>query len=147
MTNASDIINEAIRHALQEDVTWSKNDNGGIDMTIGQSKLDKDNIGLNKVDTRVFGTKNDVLNGDGTRTRGGGSSVGEKNDQRADMIRLYSDTITWIENGRNGEFNVDEYNLPRKTRTAWIANIKTRHFRMAKQSHGATKHSTLQHGS
>ena len=43
--NAREIINEAIRHTLQEDVTWAKNDNGGIDMTIGQSKFDKDNIG------------------------------------------------------------------------------------------------------
>ena len=48
---------------LNEGVDWSKNDNGSINFSINQNKDNNSNKGKNSVDTRVFGTKDDILRG------------------------------------------------------------------------------------
>lgn len=116
------IVVESVNYVLKEDVTWSKNDDGGIDMSIGHSTTDKDNVGNNKVDTRVFGTKNDVLNGDGTNNHA--VSINDKSQNRNDLITLMRDTITWIETGRKGSFDLNKYNIPLRSRGAWVKNIQ-----------------------
>ena len=65
--NIKDMVNSTLQ-ILFEGVDYSfNNDNGSVDFSINQDKTDKGNIsGGLSVDTRVFGEKNDILNGDGT---------------------------------------------------------------------------------
>lgn len=65
--NIKDMVNSTLQ-ILFEGVDYSfNNDNGSVDFSINQDKTDKGNIsGGLSVDTRVFGKKNDILNGDGT---------------------------------------------------------------------------------
>ena len=55
-------INESKILAL-EGVDWSRLDNGLLSMSVNQRKDNNSNKGTNSVDTRVFGTKDDILNG------------------------------------------------------------------------------------
>ena len=65
--NIKDMVNSTLK-ILFEGVDYSfNNDTGSVDFSINQDKTDKGNIsGGLSVDTRVFGTKDDILNGDGT---------------------------------------------------------------------------------
>ena len=70
--NIKDMVNSTLK-ILFEGVDYSfNNDTGSVDFSINQDKTDKGNVsGGLSVDTRVFGTKDDILNGDGTaRVRG-----------------------------------------------------------------------------
>ena len=70
--NIKDMVNSTLK-ILFEGVDYSfNNDTGSVDFSINQDKTDKGNIsGGLSVDTRVFGTKDDILNGDGsTRATG-----------------------------------------------------------------------------
>ena len=72
INNIKDMVNSTLQ-ILFEGVDYSfNNDTGSVDFSINQDKTDKGNVsGGLSVDTRVFGTKNDILNGDGTtRARG-----------------------------------------------------------------------------
>lgn len=39
------ITNNQCKRLFTEDVSWARNDNGTMNVSIGQSKLDKDNLG------------------------------------------------------------------------------------------------------
>ena len=62
--NIKDMVNSTLK-ILFEGVDYSfNNDTGSVDFSINQDKTDKGNIsGGLSVDTRVFGTKDDILNG------------------------------------------------------------------------------------
>ena len=89
---------------LREDVSFSKNNNGTVNMNIGQSKLDKDNSGGIKVDTRVFGTRNDILNGDGSANRNT-NSLSRSVMERKAAIYAYKELVDYISNGKRGNVN------------------------------------------
>lgn len=114
------IISEEQCGRLFEDVRWSDNGNGGVDMTIGQDKTDAMNIGNKRVDTRVFGNKQDILYGDGT-SNGKVSSLSDTVLSRRALITTYTNFIEFLKgNWRNDNINTifQDKNCPQKTVTA-----------------------------
>lgn len=96
--NGFDIINEG--------VDWSKNDNGSINFSINQNKDNNSNKGKNSVDTRVFGTKDDILRGK-ILTKNGNESGNSKSleqnyKSKQAAIQFYQNVIQYIQNGRKG---------------------------------------------
>ena len=96
--NWLDIINEG--------VDWSKNDNGSINFSINQKKDNNSNKGKNSVDTRVFGTKDDILKGK-ILTKNGNESGNSKSleqnyKSKQAAIQFYQNVIQYIQNGRKG---------------------------------------------
>ena len=57
------MIESAVNKLIQEGITYKSNGNGTIDASINSLQTDKAN---KEVDTRIWGSKNDVLYGDGT---------------------------------------------------------------------------------
>ena len=106
---------------LREDVSFSKNNDGTVNMNIGQSKLDKDNSGGIKVDTRVFGTRNDILNGDGS-ANGHVNNLSRSVMVRKAAIYAYKELIDYISNGKKG--NINRIFSDKNTPTVTISTIK-----------------------
>ena len=96
--NRLDIINEG--------VDWSKNDNGSINFSINQNKDNNSNKGKNSVDTRVFGTKDDILRGKILTKNGNESGTSKSLEQnyksRQAAIQFYQNVIQYVQNGRKG---------------------------------------------
>lgn len=93
-----------------------------IDFSINQDKSDKANTGKNSVDTRVFGSKNDILHGDGTNNRT--KSLYKQNNSKQSAIKFYQSIINYVKNGRKGEIYTDQF-LDKTTYTAvmkWFEN-------------------------
>ncbi len=104
------ITNNQYKRYLHEGVDWKPNGNGGIDMHINQDQTDAGNMsGKLSVDTRVFGTKDKVLNGDGTM-RKSSKSFNELQADRDAESKFYAAFAEWVKNGRHGEFNM--HNAP-----------------------------------
>lgn len=133
---------------LFEGVEWSRNNNGGVNMSITQDKSDKKNIGgLNSVDTRVFGDRDEVLYGDGTASLKTNSLSQSVLSRRAVMV-AYQNLITFINKGRAG--NIDKFlrmdkNLPKQTLTTikkllenpddeYVLNAARKNYEKAKQN-------------
>lgn len=57
------MVESAVNKLIREGITYKSNGNGTIDATINSLQTDKAN---KEVDTRIWGSKNDVLYGDGT---------------------------------------------------------------------------------
>lgn len=119
--------NRYIFHLLPEGVTYTKQgtqyDDAPIDFNINQDKTDKGNIGKNSVDTRVFGSKHDILYGDGTANKNS-KSLSQQNNSKQSVIKFYQSIIDYIKNGRQGEIYTDEF-LDKATYTAvmkWFSN-------------------------
>ncbi len=106
---------------LREDVRFSKNNDGTVNMNIGQSKLDKDNSGGIKVDTRVFGTRNDILNGDGSANRNT-NSLSRSVMERKAAIYAYKELVDYISNGKRG--NVNRIFSDKNTPAVTVSTIK-----------------------
>lgn len=92
--------------ALNEGVDWSKNDDGSINFSINQNKDNNSNKGKNSVDTRVFGTKDDILRGkiltkNGTES-GNSKSLEQSYTSKQAAIKFYQNVIQFIQNGRKG---------------------------------------------
>lgn len=91
---------------INEGVDWSKNDNGSINFSINQKKDNNSNKGKNSVDTRVFGTKDDILKGK-ILTKNGNESGNSKSleqnyKSKQAAIQFYQNVIQYIQNGRKG---------------------------------------------
>lgn len=87
------IIKEAAEYALlSEDVRYQPNGNGSFDVSIGNSRLDKDNLGGSNADTRVFGSFNDVMYGDGSM-RGNARNLSDTVQSRRAAIITYTNLI------------------------------------------------------
>lgn len=99
-------LNEA-KDIIGEGVDWSKNDNGSINLHINDKKDDNSNKGTNSVDTRVFGTKDEILNGKIKNQDGSENKLSKSLDQnyttKQTAIAFYKYIINYIENGRQGE--------------------------------------------
>jgi hypothetical protein len=93
------IINDSIKSVLYEGIDWSKNDDGSINLSINQDKSDRANSGKNSVDTRVFGTKDDILHGDNT-ANGNVRTLDTSVRSKLAAIQFYKDVIEFVKNGR-----------------------------------------------
>lgn len=139
------IITEEQLKFLVEDVRYTNN-NGQINMSIGQSRDDKDNIGLNKTDTRVFGNRKNLLYGDGTTSK----HVMNLNDlvlQRRANLVIYQNLIDYVKNGRKGPIFTD-HNVAKTTVTAinkWLATLDDEEIlRKATEAYNRTKFTNQQ---
>ena len=92
---------------LGEGVDWSKNDDGSINMSINQKMDNNSNKGSNSVDTRVFGTKDDILNGKIMAKTGKenkkSKSLQQYYNNRKAQIQFYNNVIDYVRNGRQGQ--------------------------------------------
>ena len=96
-------INESQFKRLFEDVTWSKTDDGRVNLRIGQDKTDASNLGKNKVDTRMFGNPQDIKFGDGSQNDARSKSLFDTVRDKENAIDLYTDALTYVRNGRKGD--------------------------------------------
>lgn len=93
---------------LWEGIEWSKNDNGTLNFTINHKMDNNSNRGKFSADTRVFGTKDDILNGKLLTKTGkinnASKSLTQVYNDRNKAIEFYQDVINYVKNGRQGEF-------------------------------------------
>jgi len=120
-------INESKILSL-EGVDWSKTDDGKISMSINQNKDNNSNKGTNSVDTRVFGTKDDILHGKMLsktgKPLGTSKSLEQDYNSKSAAINAYKTVINWINGGRVGECKLPE-GLDKVTETAinrWLSS-------------------------
>lgn len=106
------------KHILWEGVDWSTNDDGSVNFSINRNNDDRSNTtGNMSVDTRMFGTKQNILHGDGT-SHGRTKSLTQKYNEKANgLINFYTSVIEYVKNGRQGELAIDD-NVPSKSVTA-----------------------------
>lgn len=111
---------------VNEGVDWSLSPNGTINMSINQRKDNNSNRGGNSVDTRVFGTKDDILNGKILNKTGGetnrSKSLAQNYVSKNAAMRAYKNVVQWIENGRTGQLELPQ-GLDQRTITSiksWI---------------------------
>lgn len=105
-----------LKKNILEGIDWSKNPNGTINMSVNQDMTDKANSGMNSVDTRVFGSKNNVLHGDNTGHWATHSLYQNATSKQA-AIQYYTNVVNFVKNGRQGQLDVPE-NVEPKTVTA-----------------------------
>lgn len=113
---------------IEEGVDWSKNDDGTINFSINHKTDNNSNKGANSVDTRVFGTKDDILNGKVLTKTGKESqnskSLSQNYVSKKAAIEFYQNVIQYVQNGRIGDLKPTE-GLDSMTYTAvkkWFEN-------------------------
>jgi len=89
------MIKAAVYRLLNEGIVYKNNGNGSIDATINSLQTDKDNT---EVDTRIWGRKRDVLNGDGTLGKRS-KSINQKVSEMEIAQQLYLKIIGLLEKG------------------------------------------------
>lgn len=111
-----------------EGVDWNRLDNGMLNMSVNQKMDNNSNKGSNSVDTRVFGTKDDILNGKMLTKNGtpDGKSKSLQQDyvSKNAAIAAYKMVIDWVNGGRVGECVLPD-GLDKMTRTTinkWITS-------------------------
>ena len=104
-----------------EGIDWSVSDDGSISMSVNQRKDNNSNRGKNSVDTRVFGTKDDIMNGKILSKKGlpmgSSKSFEEDYSSKKAAITAYRNIIDWVQKGRNGNLELPD-GLDKATRTA-----------------------------
>lgn len=97
---------------IEEGVDWSKNDDGTINFSINHKTDNNSNKGTNSVDTRVFGTKDDILNGKVLTKTGKESRISKSLSQNYNSknaaIEFYQNVIKYVQNGRIGDLKPTE---------------------------------------
>ena len=113
---------------LNEGVDWSKNDNGTINFSINHKTDNNSNKGTNSVDTRVFGTKNDILHGKVLTKNGKTSGLSKSLEQnyisKHAALQFYQQVMNFVQNGRVGNIEYID-GLDKTTYTAvlkWFDN-------------------------
>lgn len=113
---------------LNEGVDWSKNDNGTINFSINHKTDNNSNKGTNSVDTRVFGTKNDILHGKVLTKNGNTSGLSKSLEQnyisKHAALQFYQQVMNFVQNGRVGNIEYID-GLDKTTYTAvlkWFNN-------------------------
>lgn len=91
LSNAKDIL---------EGIDWKNNGDGSLAFHINQNMDDASNKGGFSADTRVFGTKDNILNG---RAGGRSSSFKMLHDSRKAALQYYNNVINYVRNGRQGK--------------------------------------------
>ena len=90
-----EMINMAVSRLLDEGVEYTYNGNGTINARVNSLQADSANT---EVDTRIWGTKNDVLNGDGTLGKRS-KSISQRVNEMEIAQQLYLKIIGLLENG------------------------------------------------
>ena len=84
---------------LMEGISYNRTGNWGIDVDIDSQQSDIANAGF---DTRLFGTADNILNGDGTKAKRV-KSLKRKQEDTSYYINLLQSIKAWVENGRKGD--------------------------------------------
>lgn len=120
-------INESQVLAL-EGVDWTPLDNGMVSMSINQKMDNNSNKGTNSVDTRVFGSKDDILNGKilskSGKANGNSKSLSQDYASKNAAIQAYNAVINWVKGGRVGECVLPD-GLDKRTETTikgWLSS-------------------------
>lgn len=94
-TEAKDVLSEY-------GAVWG-NDNNNVSLRVDSDPNVNNNTNKKMgVDTRVFGTKDDILNGLDGKTRGAKSLTDHYNSKKAALYTL-NNLIKWVKNGRKGK--------------------------------------------
>lgn len=102
-----------------EGLQYIKNDDGSISATIDHDKTDAAN---QYADTRFFGTKEDVLNGDETKSKHA-LSFDEYMKATLSALKAYKSLYDYAMNGMKGEIYIDDYTSA-KTKQAIFKAVK-----------------------
>lgn len=92
-------LTESQFRELMEGIGYTKSGDWGVDVNIDSSQSDIENKGF---DTRLFGTANNILNGDGTKSKNS-VTLRKQQESYTNYINVLQNLRTWIENGRNGK--------------------------------------------
>lgn len=128
VTYINKLLKSTIVNILNEGIDWSKGDNNSLNFTINQNKDDNSNKGTNNADTRVFGTKDNILNGKLLTKTGEESNKSKSLEQnyiaKKSAIEAYNAIINYINNNRNGELILPNGIEPRTKTTInnWFKN-------------------------
>lgn len=114
---------------LLEGVDWKKNDDGTISLSVNQDRSDAANKGMNSVDTRVFGKKDEILFGDNTAS-GKNPTLYDTAKTKEATVNFYKDLITYVNNGKKGQIKASEYVTPQTIAAVkkWFEENKSDNF-------------------
>ena len=107
------IITQGQFNFLTEGINYSKSGDFNMDVNIDSDQTDAGNVGL---DTRLFGTANNILNGDGTRDVRAGT-LKTSQARRGGYIEFLTQLRQWVLNGRKGNLP-DMSNVDSRSRAA-----------------------------
>lgn len=96
-------ISEEKYYKLFEGASFTKNDNNTINLSIDSNQDDASN---NDIDTRMFGTKQDILYGDNTLNKRS-VNLNDKFNNLYNLLLAYQSIIDYAENGFNGNLQLD----------------------------------------
>lgn len=102
--------------SVAEGVDYKNNGDGTIDFRVNQDRTDKANQGDLSADTRVFGTKSEILHGDGTRRKNTKSLTDLYTGNNA-AIEFLQSVIDYVKNGKKGQLKATD-GLDNRTYTA-----------------------------
>jgi hypothetical protein len=114
---------------LLEGVDWKKNNDGTISLSVNQDRSDAANKGMNSVDTRVFGKKDEILFGDNTAS-GKNPTLYDTAKTKEATVNFYKDLITYVNNGKKGQIKASEYVAPQTIAAVkkWFEENKSDNF-------------------
>lgn len=94
-TEARDLLNEY-------GSVWGLNDNGDVTLSVDSDpNIDNNSNPKMKIDTRVFGQKDDILNYKPNKLS---KSLSDYAHSKESAMKTYQKLIKWVENGRRGVF-------------------------------------------
>ena len=96
-------ISEEKYYKLFEGASFTKNDDNTINLSIDSKQDDASN---NDIDTRIFGTKKDILYGDNTLNKRS-INLNDKFNNLYNLLLAYQSIIDYAENGFNGNLLLD----------------------------------------
>ena len=110
-----------LSQSLFEGIEYNRSGDWNVDVNVNSDQSDSGNTGF---DTRLFGTANNILNGDDTR-KGKGKIKSFKNKQESlsFYINILNELKKWVENGRKEEYFPDISSLDGISATAIKRNI------------------------
>lgn len=126
------ITEEQLYKLINEGADWKPNDDGTLNLSINTSSNDADSnrIGSTAVDTRVFGTKHDILYGDDTfemsrHRRGGGrlTNFNTSYNRAIKKIAEFNAVRQWVINGCHGDV-IKLFNLEGDFAESVLAKLK-----------------------
>lgn len=100
-------LSENQYNRLFEGVTYSKNNSDGINVKIDSNQDDYSN---KEVDTRVFGSKENILHGDGTLPKRS-KSLNQLVSDTSNRVEYYRNIIQYAQNGFKGAIQVSQVDM------------------------------------
>jgi hypothetical protein len=94
-------FNRLFENVFDEGVEWNSDGNGNINLSINSRQTDLDN---KEVDTRIFGTKHDILYGDNT-LGGNNKTLSKLYNDAVKRKKQYQTILNYAKNGFNGDLS------------------------------------------